>query len=251
MNPGHIKNKIEEHNIRWIQLHFTDLFGRLRALHVSAEQFLEDTIWKNGIGFDGSSVGFSDVEKSDMIAIPDPSSFLILPHEEGEARVVADIRETPQKKFNGDPRTILKRALTIAARQGFDTVAISPEMEFYLLDEHTSTSQGINKKKGYFVPPPLDDAKEYRKELSELLIKSGYTVKYHHHETGKNQHEVEVFRLNAVGAADFCIYFKYLARELAFTYDLKITFMPKPFSNDAGNGMHAHIALYTKGVNAF
>lgn len=251
MNPGHIKKKIEEHNIRWIQLHFTDLFGRLRALHVSAEQFLEDTIWKNGIGFDGSSVGFSDVEKSDMTAIPDPSSFLILPHEEGEARVVADIRETPQKKFNGDPRTILKRALTIAARQGFDMVAISPEMEFYLLDEHTGTSQGINKKKGYFVPPPLDDAKEYRKELSELLIKSGYTVKYHHHETGKNQHEVEVFRLNAVGAADFCIYFKYLARELAFTYDLKITFMPKPFSNDAGNGMHAHIALYKKGVNTF
>lgn len=251
MNPRHIKRAIEEHNIHWVQLHFTDLFGRLRAVHISAEQFLGDDIWKNGIGFDGSSVGFSDVDKSDMVALPDPSSFLILPHERGEARIVADICKTPQKRFSGDPRTILKKALATAARHGFDTVSISPEMEFYLLDEYPDTARGINEKKGYFVPPPLDDAKEYRRELSELLIKSGYTVKYHHHETGKNQHEVEILGLDAIGAADFCIYFKYLARELAFMYDLKITFIPKPFSNDAGSGMHAHIALYNNGVNTF
>ena len=251
MSINNIRNSIEKNQIKWIQLHFTDVIGTLRVLHIPAKRFLEDNIWKYGIGFDGSSIGLSHIEKSDLIAIPDLASSLVLPHENEELRIIADIYEPSLKKFEGDPRIILKKALEKAKKKGFDVVSISPEMEFYLMSENSENFHEIKEKQGYFVPPPLDDAKQYRKDLSSLLSKSGYNIKYHHHETGKYQHEVEVKAMNALGAADFCMYFKYLSREVATVHDFLITFMPKPYSHDAGNGMHAHVALYNKTKNLF
>lgn len=251
MNADKTKRLIEKNNIQWIQAHFTDLLGRLRVLHMPAKGFLEEDILKHGFGFDGSSVGLTSIENSDMLAMPDEKTFLVLPHEENEARILADICDTSLQPFPADPRHILKQAVEKATMHGFDAIKISPEMEFSVLTKNREELYGINRNEGYFASSPLDDAKEYRKKLSDLLLESGYNVKYHHHETGKCQHEIEIKELDAVDAADFCIYFKYLAREIASRNDLQITFMPKPFPQEAGNGMHAHISLYLMGKNMF
>lgn len=249
MKKEKIKELIEKNNLRWIQIHFADLLGKLRVLHIPSEEFL-NRVFEEGVNFDGSSVGFTDVEKSDLLAIPDKNTFIILPHEEDEARIIADIYETSRKPFLADPRYVLRRAIKKAKREGYDEIKISPEMEFYTISKYERDYE-IEEKNGYFISPPFDAVKDYRRELAEALKKSGYYIKYHHHETGKYQQEIEIKAISAIDAADFCIYLKYLAREIATFYEMLVTFMPKPFSNDAGNGMHAHIALYRKGKNVF
>ncbi len=245
-----VKKKIEEHNINWIQIHFTDLIGRLRVLHLPVSSFFKSVV-DNGLGFDGSSVGFAKVEKSDMIVKPDLDSFLVLPHESDEARFIGEIFDLSGKPFSSCPRNILKKAVIYAKNQGFDKVMFSPELEFYLVEEHGSQEPKIVEQQGYCAPPSLDDCKAFRKTISEHLLRCGYPVKYHHHETGLYQHEVEIQELEVVDAADYCIFFKYLAREVANLFELLVTFMPKPFSNDAGNGMHAHVCFYKGGKNLF
>ncbi len=250
MGLKEVKQKIEDSNIKWIQLHFTDLIGRLRSLHLPVDTFLDGVV-SDGIGFDGSSVGFAKVEKSDMIVKPDLDSFLVLPHEKDEARVIGEIYDLSDSSFSADPRSILKKSISFARKNGFDRVDISPEMEFYLIREHGEEDSKIVEQQGYFAPSSLDDSKNYRKTLSEFLSECGYDVKYHHHEVGLYQHEVEIGGLDALSAADYCIFFKYLAREVANLYDLLVTFMPKPFSDDAGNGMHAHVCFLKDGKNMF
>jgi len=251
MNLQQIKKQVETNKIHWIQLHFTDLMSGLRVVHIPANRFLKDDLIKKGLRFDGSSVGFRKVEKSDMIALPDPDTFMLLPHEEGEALIRADLYDVKLEPYRAGPRNILKRAVEKAKTQGYDTVMISPEMEFYAFDGSEDQHAEIKQNEGYFTPSPLDNAKDYRKKLSDVLMESKYQVKYHHHETGKSQHEIEVKALDAITAADFCCYFKYVARDIAKSFNMEITFMPKPFSREAGSGMHAHIALYKKGKNTF
>jgi len=250
MTQENIKKIINEKNIQWVQLHFTDVIGRLRVLHIPANRFLEETL-ENGIGFDGSSVGLTKVEKSDLIAMPDRKTFNILPHEEDEGKIVANIYDTTFNQFSADPRYILKKAVEKANSLGYDEIKVSPEMEFYVCNESEEYNYEKIEAQGYLAPPPLDDVKKYRRNLSELLQKSGYNVRYHHHEKGKYQHEVEIDALDAISAADYCIHFKYLAREIASSYNLMVTFMPKPFAYNAGNGMHAHIAFFKDGNNVF
>jgi glutamine synthetase len=250
MDNNSIKKQIEKNDIQWIQLHFTDLIGRLRVVHIPSKQFIKNVL-DDGSGFDGSSVGIATVEKSDMIAMPDPQTFLVLPHEKNEARVIANILDSSKQPFFGDPRNILIKAKKELLNQGFDEIRFSPEIEFYVLDECEEGRYESNEKHGYFSPSPLDNVKAYRKTLSEMVLNSGYDVKYHHHESGKYQHEVEINELDVIDAADYCIYFKYLAKEIASLYKLVATFMPKPFSFDAGSGLHAHIAFYKKQQNIF
>ncbi len=251
MNNRKIKELIETKHIRWIQIHFTDIMGGLRVLHIPAGRFLGDDVPSKGINFDGSSVGFRKVEKSDMIAIPDLRTFKLLPFEKDEAMIIADLYDTEHNPYRADPRSILKKAIEKAKTEGYDEVMFSPEMEFCSFNKSLDQESDIRESIGYLSSPPLDNLKEYRKKLSDVLIESGYHVKYHHHETGKFQHEIEVKTLEAVAAADFCSYFKYVARELATLFDVDITFMPKPLSEEAGSGMHAHITLYNKGRNMF
>ncbi|MDH7506524.1 MAG: glutamine synthetase beta-grasp domain-containing protein, partial [Candidatus Thermoplasmatota archaeon] len=222
----------------------------LRVVHIPVNQFIKNVLTQ-GLGFDGSSVGIASVEKSDMIALPDTKTFLILPHEKNEARIIANIFDASKKPFNSDPRYILKKAKEETLKQDFDEIRFSPEMEFYVFNENENNDYENNEKQRYFSPSPLDEAKEFRKTLSEMIIKSNYNVKYHHHESGKYQHEVEINALDVVDAADYCVYFKYLCREIASLYKLVTTFMPKPLPNDAGSGMHAHVAFYKNKENKF
>ena len=133
MYTENINDTIEKNNISWIQLHFNDIFGRLKVLHIPAERFIKDDILNKGFTFDGSSVGYADVDKSDMICIPDPSSFLILPQEKDEARIISEIYNTNIQRSNLDSRYALKKVLEKARIEGFDEVKISPEMEFFLM----------------------------------------------------------------------------------------------------------------------
>ncbi|MEM4257592.1 MAG: type I glutamate--ammonia ligase [Candidatus Thermoplasmatota archaeon] len=244
------EKQIKQHNIQWIQLHFTDLIGRLRVLHIPVERFLKEVI-PDGIGFDGSSVGMAKVEKSDMLIIPDLSTFLVLPHEQGEARVIGNVYDTTKQPFFGDPRFILQKAKNNVIQSGFDEIKFSPEMEFYVFDEHNDELYETNEKQGYFTSSPFDNVKTFRKTVSEYLLASNINVKYHHHESGKHQHEVEIKSMDVLDAADYCIYFKFLTRDIAQKFNLVVTFMPKPFSTDAGSGMHAHVALYKNQKNMF
>jgi glutamine synthetase len=246
MNQQEIKKIIDAHHIRWIQIHFTDLMGGLRVFHVPMERFMKDGLLTKGSRFDGSAVGFRKVEKSDMLAVPDPETFLVLPHLEGEALIRANLCDVELNPYRAGPRNILRRAIDTAQAQGYDATMISPEIEFYVFNHSEGKTTEINANQGYFVPPPLDNAKEYRKRLSDVLMACGYQVKYHHHETGKSQHEIEIKELEAMAAADFCSFFKYVSRELAMAYNFEITFMPKPFSNEAGSGFHAHMRCTKK-----
>jgi glutamine synthetase len=251
MNKRKINELIEKKGIKWIQIHFTDITGGLRVLHSPANRFLRDDLLSKGINFDGSSVGFRKVEKSDMIALPDSETFMLLPFEKDEAMIRADLQDTDNNPYRAGPRNILKKAVEKVKTSGYDNVMISPEMEFCGFYSNSDQEIDQKAKTKYFSSPPLDNLKEYRKKLSNVLMESGYQVKYHHHEKGKFQHEIEVKALEGVAAADFCSYFKYVARELARLFNIEITFMPKPLSEEAGNGMHAHIALYNKGQNMF
>jgi glutamine synthetase len=251
MNVQQIKKIIETHHIRWIQIHFTDLTGGLRVFHVPVDRFFRNDLLSKGSRFDGSSVGFRKVERSDMIAIPDPKTFLVLPHLDGEALIRANLWDVDYNPYRAGSRYILQRAVNTAKNQGFDSIMISPEIEFYLFNYSEEKFTPIKANQGYFIAPPLDNAKEYRKRLSDVLMGCSYEVKYHHHESGKSQHEIEISNLDAMPSADFCCFFKYVAREIAIAYNFDITFMPKPFSNEAGSGLHAHIALMDKGKNMF
>jgi len=251
MTDNRIKQIIESNKINWVQVHFTDLLGGLRVLHTPVKRFLKDDLLSKGINFDGSSVGFRKVDKSDMIALPDPDTFKILPYEKDEAMIISDLYDTDYKIYRAGPRHILKKAIKKSKELGFDKVMISPEMEFCSFNKYSEQEDGFKDTLGYFSPPPLDDLKNYRKELSDIIEKSGFNVKYHHHEKGKYQHEIEVKSLEAIQAADFCIFFKFVAREVSLPFNIDISFMPKPLSEEAGNGMHAHIVLYKKGKNMF
>jgi len=251
MKKTNIKEIIEKKHIKWIQVHFTDLIGGLRVIHIPADRFFKDDVLRKGINFDGSSVGFRRVEKSDMIALPDEETFNSIPYEKDEAIIRANLYDTKYNPYRAGPRNILKKATEIAKKNGYDKVIISPEMEFCCLKKPTDESNDLKEGNTYFSPPPIDDLKEYRKKLSDAITQSGYQVKYHHHEKGKFQHEIEVKGLEALDAADFCSYFKFAAREIASSFNIKITFMPKPLSEEAGSGMHAHIMLYNKNKNKF
>lgn len=251
MSKIKIKEFVEKKGIKWIQIHFTDLIGRLRVLHIPADRFIDDDILFKGVNFDGSSTGFRRVEKSDMIALPDIDTFRLLPHEKDEAMIRANLYDTSHDRYRACPRNILIKAIEQAKKSGYDSVMISPEMEFSCFKKSTEEGNYLNKNLSYFAPPPLDDLKDYRKKLSDVLMESGYEVKYHHHEKGIYQHEIEVKTLEALNAADFCSYFKFVAREIALLFDINITFMPKPLSKEAGSGMHAHILLIKKGKNMF
>ncbi len=273
------KKVINEENIKWIQGHFVDVVGNLRVFSMPSKTYMEDTIWKEGVGFDGSSVeGFAAVEQSDMIALPDAKTMLPLPrfYGEGVARVVMDVLDVKTYDyFPGDPRNIARRSMQLIKSMGYSSVDLSPELEFYAFKKSSLPEggaselttlihgveqipkgkhpvMGIKENDGYFASAPIDSAESFRNKLSESLISSGLGVKYHHHEGGAWQQEIEINALpDAVRAGDASILFKFLAKITGSKEDLLVTFMPKPLSTDAGNGMHVHMELFKDKKSAF
>jgi glutamine synthetase len=242
---------VEERQIRFVRLWFTDILGQLKAFSINSSE-LRDA-FEAGMGFDGSSItGFNAIEESDMIALPDAATFAELPwrpDEAGVARMFCDIITPERTPYEGDPRHVLKRALARAKEMGFDHFFVGPELEYFYFRDSKSTE--VLDEGGYFDLTTLDAGSDLRRETVLALEKLGIHTEYTHHEAGPSQHEIDMRYADALKMADDCMTYRITVKEYALKYGLHATFMPKPLMNVNGSGMHTHQSLFTGERNAF
>jgi glutamine synthetase len=242
---------VAERDIRFVRLWFTDILGQLKSFAINAQE-LEDA-FAAGMGFDGSSItGFNAIEESDMLAMPDPSTFAVLPwrpETQGVGRMFCDILTPERTPYEGDPRHVLRRALERAAAMGFDTFNVGPELEYYLFRGTGSTE--VLDEGGYFDLTALDAGSDVRRETVLALEQLGIHVEYTHHEVGPSQHEIDMRYADALKMADDCMTYRITVKEYAMKYGWNATFMPKPLLGQNGSGMHTHQSLFADGKNAF
>jgi glutamine synthetase len=245
-----VKALVEERAIRFIRFWFTDILGQLKSFSINAAEL--DDAFEGGMGFDGSSItGFNAIEESDMIAMPDASTFAVLPwrpDEQGVARMFCDIQTPERTPYEGDPRHVLRRALERANAMGFDTFNVGPELEYFLFKDKDSTE--VLDEGGYFDLTTLDAGSDVRRETVLALEQLGIHVEYTHHEVGPSQHEIDMRYANALKMADDCMTYRITVKEYAMKYGWHATFMPKPLFGENGSGMHTHMSLFSEGKNA-
>ena len=248
-----VKALVQERGIRFIRLWFTDILGQLKSFAINAEEL--DDAFEGGMGFDGSSItGFNAIEESDMIAMPDPTTFNVLPWrpEEnggGVARMFADVLTPEREPYEGDPRHVLRRAVQRANEMGFDDFFVGPELEYFLFRDSKSTEP--LDLGGYFDLTTLDAGSDVRRDTVLALEKLGIQVEYSHHEVGPSQHEIDMRYADALKMADDCMTYRITVKEIALKYGWHATFMPKPLFGENGSGMHTHQSLFKDGRNAF
>src|SRR3712207_5583312 len=246
-----VKAIAEERGIRFIRLWFTDILGQLKSFSVNVQEL--DDAFEGGMGFDGSSItGFNAIEESDMIAVPDASTFAVLPwrpEDEGVARMFADIQTPERQPYEGDPRHVLRRAEERMQEMGFEHFYVGPELEYFLFRDHRSTE--VLDEGGYFDLTTLDAGSDVRRETVLALEKLGIDVEYSHHEVGPSQHEIDMRYADALKMADDCMTYRITVKEYALKYGWHATFMPKPLFGQNGSGMHTHQSLFKAGRNAF
>lgn len=246
-----VLEQVRERRIRFVRLWFTDILGQLKSFAINAQE-LERALGE-GIGFDGSSItGFNAVEESDMIALPDPQTYAILPWrpaEQGVARMFCDILTPERNPYEGDPRYILKRAIERARLMGFETYNVGPELEYYLFRDRSGTE--VLDEGGYFDLTTLDAGSDVRRETVLALERLGIHVEFTHHEVGPSQHEIDMRYADALKMADDCMTYRITVKEYALKYGWHATFMPKPLPGENGSGMHTHQSLAAAGRNAF
>ena len=246
-----VKSFVADRDIRFIRLWFTDILGQLKSFSINAEE-LEDA-FEGGMGFDGSSItGFNAIEESDMVAIPDPSTYRLMPTREGEAKVgrmICDVVTPDGQPYEGDPRYVLRRALERMQSMGFDTFNIGPELEYFLFRDNKSTE--TLDEGGYFAMTALDAATELRNETINALEHMGIGIEYHHHEVAPSQHEIDMRYSSALDMADQTITYRLIVKEVAAKNGVYATFMPKPLFGENGSGMHTHMSLFKDGRNQF
>ncbi|HYM16257.1 MAG TPA: glutamine synthetase family protein [Dehalococcoidia bacterium] len=239
-----------DHDVKFIRLWFTDILGSLKSFAITVEE-LEQAL-DEGQGFDGSSIeGFARIDESDMIAMPDPGTFAILPwrpRERGVARMFCDILHPDGAPFEGDPRFVLKRQLKRAADLGY-TFYVGPELEFFYF-KSSEAPEGLDKG-GYFDLTPLDVASDLRRQTVLTLEEMGIGVEYSHHEVAPSQHEIDLRYTDALTMADNAMTYRLVVKEVALANGVYATFMPKPLANENGSGMHTHQSLFKGDRNAF
>jgi glutamine synthetase len=241
----------KEHDVKFIKLWFTDILGMLKSFAITVEE-LEGAL-EEGMGFDGSSIqGFARIDESDMVALPDPDTFQLLPWRPREHRAVArmfcDILRPGGEPFDGDPRYVLKKNLKRASDLGY-TYYVGPELEYFYFRDSNGTEpldQG-----GYFDLTPRDAAIEMRKETVLALEDMGIGVEYSHHEVASSQHEIDMRYTDALTMADSVMTYRLVVKEVALKYGVYATFMPKPVFGINGSGMHVHQSLFKGERNAF
>ncbi len=241
---------VDQNDIRTIQLWFVDILGILKCVSITKGE-LKDAL-EHGKGFDGSSVtGFAEAEESDIIALPDPSTFKILPWTTKDypvARMFCDILTTNGTPYAGDPRHVLKRALARAKKIGFDFM-IGAEIEYFYFKSEKNPE--IIDEGSYFELIPNDLANTLRNKTVRTLEEMGITMEATHHEVAPSQHEIDPKYTSALKAADNVITCKYVIKEIAQQNGVYATFMPKPLFGFNGSGMHIHQSLFNKDKNAF
>lgn len=246
--------RIEQDNVRFLRLQFTDLLGMPKNVAIPVKQ--AEKALTDGIGFDGSSIeGFVRIEESDMVLRPDLSTYTLLPWRSGkyaEARFVCDVyRASSGKPFEGDPRYVLRMAMEDAAKDGY-VFNTGPELEFFLFKmiEGRPTTQ-FQDVGGYFDLAPTDLAEDVRREIILALIEMGFEIEASHHEVAESQHEIDFKYSDALHTADNVITFKFAAKTMALMRGLHASFMAKPIYGICGSGMHVNCSLAKDGKNAF
>jgi len=232
--------------VKFIRLWFTDILGFLKSFAITVEE-LEGAL-SEGMGFDGSSIeGFARIDESDMIAMPDPNTFCILPWRPQEggavARMFCNILYPGGKPFEGDPRWILKKNLKRAHEMGY-TFYVSPELEFFYFRDQEGAPQALDQG-GYFDLTPLDVATDLRRETVLTLEEMGIGVEYSHHEAAPSQHEIDLRYTDALTMADSAMTYRLVVKEIALKSGVYATFMPKPIQGVNGSGMHTHMSLFS------
>ena len=245
-----------EQRVRFVLLQFTDILGVLKSVAIPVEQL--PAALAGEIMFDGSSVmGFARIEESDMMLMPDPSTYALLrwPNPQGgdaTARLICDILTVAGDPFAGCPRQALKRVVARAESMGY-VMNAGPEAEFFLFhcDEEGQPSLITHDQGGYFDLAPLDQGKSARRDMVIALQDMGFAVEAAHHEVAPAQHEIDFRYADALSTADRIVTFKTVVRSVAQSHRLHATFMPKPVRGVNGSGMHLHQSLYRGGENAF
>ena len=247
--------RIKDSGVKLITLQFVDIFGTAKGFTIPTEH-LEESL--SGLGFDGSSIeGFVRIYESDMLAIPDLTTFRVLPwrpQEKKEGRIICDLYRPEGRPFEGDPRYILKKTLEEAEASGF-VYNVGPELEFFLfkVDEAHQLKPAPHDMGSYFDLSPLDISLDIRREATFALQEMGLDVERGHHEVAPGQHEIDFKFTDALTTADNVITYKSILKAVASDHDLLATFMPKPIAGINGSGMHTHQSLCDAktGRNAF
>jgi len=246
---------LEERDIRFVRLWFTDVLGTLKSVSVAPAAL--ETAFEEGIGIDGSAIeGFARVFESDMVAMPDPTTFQVFPFEGGasgeSARMFCDILLPDGSAAWADPRHVLRRSLAKAAEKGF-TFYTHPEVEFFLVqDGPLDGSVPIPVDTGgYFDHTTHSVARDFRRQAVLALERIGISVEFSHHEVAPGQQEIDLRYADALPTADNIMNFRHVVKEVALSQSVRATFMPKPYTDQPGSGMHTHLSLFEGERNAF
>ncbi|AQS56801.1 type I glutamate--ammonia ligase [Novibacillus thermophilus] len=250
-----ILKSVEENDVRYIRLMFTDLLGRVKNVEIPRRQLTKAL--DNKLMFDGSSIeGFVRIEESDMYLHPDPNSWVIFPWDANGGKVaglICDVYTPDGQPFAGDPRSILKKVLKEANDLGFTAFNVGPEPEFFLFktDESGNPTLDLNDRGGYFDLAPVDLGENCRRDIVLTLDQMGFKMEASHHEVAPGQHEIDFQYADAVQTADNIQLFELVVRNVSRRHGLHATFMPKPLHGVNGSGMHTHQSLFRGSENAF
>jgi glutamine synthetase len=246
---------IEERDIRFVRLWFTDVLGFLKSVAVAPAEL--EGAFAEGIGFDGSAIeGFARVHESDMLARPDPTTFQLLPWRDqapGTARMFCDILMPDGSPSYADPRHVLRRVMQKAADLGF-TFYVHPEVEFFLFREPPTPElprPAPIDAVGYFDQTPHDLGHDFRRTAITVLERMGISVEFSHHEVAPGQQEIDLRYADALTTADNLMTMRLVVKEVALEQGIYASFMPKPFSDQPGSAMHTHLSLFEGDRNAF
>jgi glutamine synthetase len=246
-----VVKRIRDEEVQSVLFWFTDIEGHLKSFAITPGEI--EAALDDGMGFDGSSItGFNAIEESDMVAIPDPTTYRVMPQRPGEtkvARMICDVVTPDGNPYVGDPRHVLRRALERMESMGFDTFNIGPELEYFLF----KSSEAVEPldEGGYFAMTTQDAATEIRNETIFALEQMGIPIEYHHHEVGPSQHEIDMRFSPALQMADHTLTYRLIVKEIAAKNGVYATFMPKPIFGENGSGMHTHQSLFNEGRNQF
>lgn len=251
MTKTDIRKAVQANGVDVVRLLFTDVIGRLKGLNITVSEL--DRAMDEGVAFDGSSIeGFVRIEESDLLALPDLSTFRIFPFETGGLKsgmFICDVTYPDGRPLESDPRRVLRRTLEKAARAGYDTFAVGPELEyFYFPSDNDATPLDSS---GYFDVLPLDRSVDARKQTLKTLEDMGIKMEASHHEVAPSQHEIDYRYGPAIEMADAIVLSKVIVKEVARRHGMYASFMPKPIASENGSGMHVHQSLFADGKNVF
>ena len=249
----YVLRTVEERGIRLVRLWFTDVLGNLKSFAISPAE-MENAL-NDGMSFDGSAIdGFSRVQESDVLALPDANTFEVLPWVDpkgAEARVFCDIAKLDGTPFDGDPRQVLRRNLNAAHELGYQFY-VAPDIEYFYFDPPLKDSRPVPLDEGgFFDLTSTDITSSLRKETIRTLETMSIPVEYSFHEDAPSQHEIDLRHTDALTMADSVMTFRLVVKEIAALHKVHATFMPKPLEGVQGSGMHLHLSLFKDEQNAF